>query len=279
MICIGLIITIKAFTPTISLSSSIPEIDKTREATVLSSFFGLDNDLPLISVLLSWHAPGNDGMPVIFSQEVDPSTLDTDDFEITTESGQKLKPKVITLNPANEEFELRTVLLIGEIGDHPQNRPISLAIIGDIYSRNGQNYKGQTVDITPLPHGPFISYAEYFTIDEDYPYVAKGRGCDCPKEETVQVVRLVWAGGVRATNGNELGEAELAAHTVTLVQANDTIKVQPFMLADLRDNDNNIDLCLKENGIPIKVSVTAGIAMDPRNDVNAYTASPVLSRW
>lgn len=278
MIIIGYT-AIKIMTPPILLSAETPSINAEREAKVLSAFFGLDNDLPLKSLLLSWHAPGKDGMPVIFSQEVDPNSLDTDDFEITTESGQKLKPKVITLNPANEEFELRTVLLIGELGNHPQNKPITLAIVGDIYSRNGQNYKGQTVRVTPLPEGPFISYAEYFIIDDDYPYVAEGRGCDCPRAETTQVVRLVWSGGVRASSGKELGIDDLEAHTVTLIQGQDTVNVQPFMLADLTDNDNNIDLCLKESGIPIKVTVEAGTAIDPRDDVNAYTAAEILSRW
>lgn len=266
-------------TPPILLSESFPDIDKTREAKVLSSFFGRDNDLPLRAVLLSWHAPGNDGMPVIFSEEIDPSTFEPSDFEVTTETGEKLYPSGATLNPANEEFELRTVLLVGKIGDHPQNKPISLKIVGDIMSRSGQNYKGQSVDITPLPAGPFISYAEHFIIDDEYPYVNEGRGCDCPKDETAQVVRLVWAGGVRATNGEELGDNDLAAHVVTLVQGSDTIQVQPFMLADLTDNDNNIDLCLDQSGIPISVSVAAGTSIDPRDDVNDYTEAVIVSRW
>lgn len=279
IVIISLLVIIKVMTPPILLSKNIPDIDKTREAKVLSAFFGRDNDLPLRSVLLSWSAPGNDGMPVIFSQEVDPSSLDPSYFEITTESGKKFKPKDITLNPANEEFELRTVLMVGELGDHPEDKPISLKITGDIMSRSGQSYNGQTVAVTPLPDGPFISYAEHFIIDSDYPYVEKGRGCDCPREKTTQVVRLVWSGGVRATSGAELGESDRDAHTVSLIQGTDTIQVKPFMLADLKDNDNNIDLCLKESGTPFKVSVEAGTVIDPRDDANDYTESVIVSRW
>jgi hypothetical protein len=84
---------------------------------------------------------------------------------------------------------------------------------------------------------------------------------------------------VRATNGQELGDNELDAFSVTLVQGTDTVQVQPFAIADLKDNDNNIDLCLKETGIPIRVSAQAGIAIDPNDDVNPATETEVLSRW
>ncbi len=276
---VAIVAVVHVMRPSILLSDAIPEIDKSRKAKILSSFFGRDNDLPLQAVLLSWKAPSNDGMPIVFSQEVDPTSLDRTDFQITTASGKQLTPSDITLNPANEEFELRTVLMVGELGDHPQDPPMVLEVVGDVMSRSGQNYKGQSVQVTPLPDGPFISYAEYFVIDEDYPYVSEGRGCDCPKEQTTQVVRLVWSGGVRATSGAELGERDLDAHTVSLIQGTDTIQVKPFMLADLKDNDNNIDLCLKESGTPFKVSVEAGTAIDPRDDVNEYTEAVVLSRW
>ena len=146
-------------------------------------------------------------------------------------------------------------------------------------SRSGQNYKDQIVRVIPLEEGPILSYSEYFTFDKDYPYVEKGRGCDCPKEETQMVVRTVWAGGVRALNGNELGQNEINDFEVTLVQGKDTLLISPYQLADLADNDNNIDLCLKEFGIPILVKVNGNIAIDPRGDQNPETKVKVVSRW
>ncbi len=262
----------------IKLSETGPPVDKTREARVLTSFFGLDA-LPAQSLMLYWRAIGKNGMPVVFSQEVDPSTLDNSDFEVTARNGEKFDVEFVTLKPANDEFELRTVLLIGEYGTYPDSPPETLTIIGDLLSRSGPNYRGQSVNVIPLPDGPTISYAEYFVIDDNYPYVPRGAGCDCPKEETVQAVRTVWAGGVRALNGKELGDDELASFNVTIVQGNDTILANPFMLADLGDNDNNIDLCLKEQGIPILVEADANIAMDPRDDPNPATRMTVMSRW
>ena len=128
--------------------------------------------------------------------------------------------------------------------------------------------------------GPFISYAEYFKLDDNqYPYLEKGRGCDCPKTETQVVVRVVWAGGVRSKEGKELGEAELSHFYVKLLVGNDTIVVKPFQLADLKDNENNIDLCIKESGIPISVKADENIAIDPNDDLNAVTEVDVVSRW
>lgn len=260
------------------LSDSVPEIDKTREAKILAVFFELDNDLPKRSRSLYKEAPGKDGMPIVFSLEVDPSTLDASDFKITTKNGSTFGVEAVTLMPAEEEFELRTALLIGEYGNHPDNPPVALEIVGDLMSRTGVNFKGQTKEIIPLPEGPILSYAEHFSFTEDYPYVPKGDGCDCPKEKTNTVVKVVWAGGVRAVNGKELGDNEHGAFEVVFVQGADTLTVTPFQLADLSDNDNNIDLCLTETGIPIRVAVKENIAIDPHDDKNPKTHIDVVSR-
>ena len=190
-----------------------------------------------------------------------------------------MEVSVVTLRPAREAFELRTVLLIGEFGDHPDDEPIEVTIIGDLFARSGQNFKGQKVSVTPLEKGPFLSYAEYFKFEEDYPYVAEGRGCDCPKKKTTMVVRTVWAGGVRALNGEELGEKELENFKVHLQIGKDTLQVHPFQIADIGDNDNNIDLCMDKEGIPLKVRVKADTAIDPRGDANDFTSMEVVSRW
>lgn len=262
----------------IKLSDAVPPIDQNREAKLLTAFFGLD-ELPLQSLLLYYKAPSKNGMPLVFSQELDPATINSSDFEVTTKDGMKHKVEFVTLRPAEEEFELRTLLFIGDYGTHPENPPVMVKVVDDLLSRSGQNYKGQVIPVIPLPDGPTISFAEHFIIDDDYPYVESGQGCDCPKDETSMVVRTVWAGGVRALNGKELGDAELSAFTVHMVKDQDTIEVTPFKLADLGDNDNNIDLCLKEMGIPFLVEAEANIAIDPRDDPNPYTECLVVSRW
>ena len=61
--------------PEYILSENIPPVDKKREAKMLSAFFGLDNGLTLKSRLIWKKAPGKDGMPIVFSHEIDPKTV------------------------------------------------------------------------------------------------------------------------------------------------------------------------------------------------------------
>lgn len=262
-----------------TLSERIPQIDKTREAKVLSAFFGLDNALPRSAIGISVKAPGKDGMPIVFSHEIEPSTLDASDFKIKTSKGEVFDVDVVTLRPAIEAFELRTVLLIGDYGDAPDNEPVEVEIVGDLLARSGQNYRGQKIAVTALREGPYLSYAEHFVVDDAYPFNQRGRGCDCPKKTTT-IVRTVWAGGVRAMDGEELGDKDLQQFTVTLEKRrNKTIDVHPFQIADTGDNDNNIDLCINEKGKPISVSVKSNTAIDPRDDPNDFTTIKILSRW
>ena len=274
-----MLVSCNILAPQILESKKIPEVDKTREVKILTAFFGLDNGLTRQANIIYSKAYGKDGMPLVFSHELDPSTIEGADFEVTTKKGNVFLAEAASLLPANEEFELRTILLIGEYGSYPDNQPVSVKVVGDLMSRTGQNYKGQSIKVIPLEEGPILSYAEYFAFDEDYPFVGKGRGCDCPKKETKMVVKVVWSGGVRAINGKELGDNELNDFTVTVVNGSDTMQARPFKLADLSDNDNNIDLCLKQPGIPILVEVNENIAIDPNGDKNPKNKIKVLGRW
>ena len=75
---------------------------------------------------------GNDGIPIVFSHEIDPQTLDASDFQIKTQKGDIVGIEHASYRPAVEEFELRTLLLIGEYGNHPDNEPIEVTIVGDV---------------------------------------------------------------------------------------------------------------------------------------------------
>ena len=103
--------------PDYILSEKTPPINKTREAKMLSAFFGLDDALPPRSRLIWWKAPGKDGMPIVFSHEIDPETLDASDFQVKTQQGDIREVEHVSYRPAVEEFELRTLLLIGHYGE------------------------------------------------------------------------------------------------------------------------------------------------------------------
>nr|WP_225913529.1 hypothetical protein [Leptospira yasudae] len=265
--------------PKYNVSQEIPQISKNRNAKMISAFFGLDNALPFRSIALWRNAPGKDGMPLVFSHEIDPATLDILDFQIITAKGEILTPSFATFAPALEAFELRTVLLIGEFGNYPDNEPKEIEIVGELKSRDGQNFFGQKVAVTSLNEGPYISYAEYFNFEHSYPYNESERGKDCPRTETAVVVRTVWAGGVRAIDGQELSDRELKRFRIRMKAGKKTWFTHPFRIADIDDNDNNIDLCISEKGIPTAVEVEANTAIDPRGDSNPFTKKEVLSRW
>jgi len=153
-----------------NLSKENPEIYKTRKAKMLSAFFGLDNAMSQRAMGIWLHVPGKDGMPLLFSHEIDPKTLNANVFQITTQKGQKLSVAFATFKPAIEEFELGTVLLIGEFGNAPDNEPVQVEIIGQLKTRDGRNLKGQKVNISPLNEASFLTYAEYFDFNYKLPY-------------------------------------------------------------------------------------------------------------
>lgn len=265
--------------PEYTLSEQSPPINAKRKARLLSGFFGLDNAIPIQAMGIWSEAPGKDGLPLVISHEIDPLTLDSRDFQITTKQNQILSASFAMFRPAMEAFELRTILLLGEFGNYPDNEPVEVKIIGDLFTRDGQNLKGQKIKVTPLSEGPFLVYSEYFRFGSGYPYHANLRGKDCPLSETAMIVRAVWSGGVRASDGQELGERELSKFKVTFIENGKNHLVSPFKLADLDDNDNNIDLCLSQKGIPISIEVEENTAIDPRGDKNPKTRVNIESRW
>ena len=252
-----------------------------RTAELLSAFFGLDNALPqLLNLFLYRGAGGKDGMPVVFSHELDPSTLQAGDFKVTTASGTEGTLTVVTLVPADDPGEPRTVLLIGEYGsiDDP---PVKVEIVGDLLSQDRQiNFRGTSVGVTPLEEGPSMVFAqivpeEEWDIGKEATRLPLGGGSGCPTG-TRQVVRVTWQGGVTKPGGSEIDDEERLLYRVTVRNADGTdTDVTPFAIADLGDGDNNHELCLDVDGDPQSVSFPAGHVTDPREDLNPETSVAV----
>lgn len=247
---------------------------------LLSAFFGLDNALPFGANGLCLGANGQDGMPVIFSDVIDPDTLQAADFAVVTESGVVHTPQCATLRPAVDSGELRTVLLIGEFGSAESDPPARVDVVGDILASGSDlNFNGASITVTPLSAGPSLVVAEsvpqsQWALDRES---ARQQGSGCPSQQTMQIVRATWAGGVSAANGDEAGEAERALYRVMVQPPDgDPIEVTPFELADLGDGDNNHLLCLDVRGVPLAVSFPAGHLLDPNSDaLNPDTTVPV----
>lgn len=148
---------------TIATDTTI-EIGAARQdaaARLLSAFFGLDNGLPLpTSAPIYRGAGGADGMPVIFSQEIEQATMQVGDFRVIRQSGALGELTCVTLAPALDSGELRTALLIGECGS-ADDSPVAVEIGGNLLSLDGAfNFKGATVAVTPLAPGPSLVFTE-----------------------------------------------------------------------------------------------------------------------
>ena len=236
---------------------------------LLSAFFGLDDSLPFRANILCLGAWQKDGMPVIFPQTLDPQSLQAEDFKVTTRSGAQKTPVCVTLRPALDIGESRTVLLIGDFGHADYDPPQIVQIMDDLLSDGSEesqvNFVGAQVQVTPLADGPSVVLAQIVPKEI---WSQKGAGTACPSS-TKQVVRITWAGGVRLPNGDEPSDAVRILYRIT-VNPNDGIKkeITAAALADLGDNDNNHLLCLNTTSPATMVAFPAGHLVDPNGDVN-----------
>jgi hypothetical protein len=255
-----------------------------RQALLLSAFFGLDDALPdLADYGVCPGAGGADGMPVIFSHEIDVTTMQAGDFRVTTASGKTGDIICVTLAPADDRGELRTALLAGHYGSI-DDQPVRVEIVGNLLSIDKTvNFKGASIAVTPLADGPVLVLAEIvpknqWKVGEKASAIPWGGGSGCPAG-TVQALRVVWAGGVTKPGGAEIDDNERWQYRVIVAQADGTtVEVTPFAIADLGDGDNNHLLCLDVKGVAQSVSFPAGFLTDPRDDVNPATTIRVTAQ-
>ena len=252
-----------------------------RQAELLSAFFGLDDGLPRMSNKgICQGASGKDGMPVIFSHEIDLSSMQAGDFRVVSASGANGEITCVTLAPADDAGEARTVLVVGQYGSI-DDQPVSVEIIGNLLSKDGQvNFHGARTSVIALEEGPTISWAEI--VPEDQWDLGKsatllpwGGGSGCPLG-TRQVVRVTWAGGVTKPGGQEIDDNERTEYRVTMsVDGASEFELVPFAIGDLGDGDNNHELCLDRDGMPLIIEFPAGLVTDPREDLNPQTRAEV----
>ena len=184
------------------------QLSAEQSARPLSAFFGLDNKLPFGANVLCLGAGGEDGMPVVLSHTIKPDSLQAEDFRVVRQSGATNTPMCVTLRPAGDKDENRTVLLIGEFGNADNDPPVKVLIVDDLLSDATDspqvNFRGTQISVIPLEAGPEIILAA--AVPKDI-WSLSGRGTSCPTA-TEQVVRVTWTGGVRLPNREELGEAQ-----------------------------------------------------------------------
>lgn len=245
-----------------------------RPARILSAFFGLDSALPELSNrTICEGAGGKDGMPVIFSHEIDGKTMQAGDFRVTRSSGKPGEVHCVTLAPADDPGEHRTALLVGEYGS-ADDQPVRVEIIGNLLAKDHSvNFQGASIVPIKLQQGPTMVLAEIlpqemWELDKQATPLRWGGGSGCPASAR-QVLRVVWAGGITKPGGAEADDAERKQYRVTVQQKDGGLRdLTPFALADLGDGDNNHKLCLDVTEPARSVFFPAGYVTDPREDLN-----------
>ncbi|MEM6717138.1 MAG: hypothetical protein AAF622_18895, partial [Cyanobacteria bacterium P01_C01_bin.147] len=215
-----------------------------RPIALLSAFFGLDDALPRVSNQgICRGASGKDGMPVIFSHEIDIETMQAGDFRVVSASGKVGEITCVTLAPADDVGESRTVLVVGQYGS-AEDQPISVEIIGNLLAKDRQlNFLGARSSVTALEEGPTMLLAEVvpeseWELGKSATSLPFGGGDRCPIV-TQQVVRVTWTGGVTKPGGQEIDDNERSAYRVTMSFGDeDETELEPFAIADLGDGDN-----------------------------------------
>ena len=249
-----------------------------RQVALLSAFFGLDDALPrFANRVFCRGAHGQDGMPVVFSHEIDVETMQAGDFRVVAESGAVGEITCVTPAPADDIGETRTVLMIGQFGS-AEDQPASVEIVGNLLSKDRQlNFRGVRTPVIALEEGPTMEWSE--VVPESQWELGKagtsfpgGGGDGCPVG-TKQVVRVTWAGGITKPGGDEIDDVVRSAYRVTMSFGDEgETEMVPFAIGDLGDGDNNHELCLDRSGLPQRVDFPAGLLTDPREDLNPDTS-------
>ncbi|MCD8534545.1 MAG: hypothetical protein LR011_07075 [Verrucomicrobia bacterium] len=257
--------------PVTNESQTRNTISSQNEDALVCAFFGLDNALPLRANALAMGAFGKDGMPLNFKDEMDPDTLDADDFLVIDGAGGQHVPIAATLRPADEAGENRTVLLIGEFGNNGSNPPVEIRIVGDLHTKaknehasapsKARNLKNtSTRKIIPLREGPGMFFAQ----------IIKGNLAE-ETEDNVQVVQVAWQGGITPTDPNIAEKDLFRFYTVYTSHDGELAPLTPKSISDINDGDNYHQL-LVETQLPIvKVTMAAGVVKDPNGDPNPPT--------
>lgn len=247
-----------------------------EQGQIIAANYGTANLPPNLGQLVCPAAPGRDGIPVHFETEViDP--VYPADFIVRGADGTPRPVLCATFDPSDDVGDRRSILLVGEFGDG-EDQPVSVEVAGDIRSTDfSLSYKGAYADIIPLEAPPALILAEVvpeeeWDLDNPGTPIPWGGGTGCPSAGTQQVLRVAWAGGVRAPDGTEVTSEEWERYKVALRTEDGRIKfASPFALGDLNDNDNNHELCLDVEGAPLAVRFPGGLLIDPNGDLNKGT--------
>jgi hypothetical protein len=237
-----------------------------RPAEFLSAYLGA-LDLPA-SLVPNLEEVGDcdldalaEGLPVVLSRQVDAKTLDASDFVVTTSSGNTAAPACARLAPADDDDELQTVLLVGELGS-VEDQPARISITGELLAVDGTDLSGlETDDINTFEDGPEVVLAKIGPAQEH-----------CRSLGSTDEIQTTWQGGVTGPRNSEPGADQLDGFTVVDVGG----ALFPILgFDDLGDGDNYVVVCIPAGLAPATLEVRAATLFDPTNNPNPETNATV----
>ena len=248
--------------------------EQINQDILVSAFFGLDNALP--SLFCNQLGSLLDGMPINFKYPIEASSLSETDFEVVDKLGNLHVPTCVTLAPANENGEKRTVLLFGEFGTAVTNPPVEVRVVGDLFTTDtlsGEsacseiiNLNGITsTNVIPLADGPSLFFAQRIN----------GNLNEC--NSGIQTIQVAWNGGITPFLSGDT-ESDLFQYYIGYSDSSGVlIPHVPISIADINDSDNFHQLCFSTSDEIVKVSMMANTVEDPNNDPNLHSEIDVSS--
>lgn len=201
---------------------------------------------------------GLDGLLVVFSHELAPTSVTPEQFVVRLRFGETIVPDTVTLAPANEADENRSVMLIGSFTGpepiepedatdttHGMNTPTSIAVVGPLYSEDGVSLERIGAEVLP-PDAPSEVVLAYRHSSAS---VCDGR----------PAIRTFWSDTLRGVEPDDLTRITLHAESGP---------VHPSSFDDHEfgaesNQDNVLDLCFDEPVVVNRLVVESGVFQDP----------------
>lgn len=200
-----------------------------------------------------------DAVLLVFSEQLDPVTLDPRAFGILRADGRRVRPVRAILAPADEADENRSVTLLGNFGSEA-TPPVAVHVLGTLFAESGAELRGLDADITgpSEPDRPVV--IERLTPDDSR----------CPG--AAQMIRSYWTDTLTHVADEDLARVDLRLADGRVVhpiefddqarRADDPPCPEPFAACLGPVDDNVLDLCIDASEAVVHLHFAAGLFED-----------------
>ena len=213
-----------------------------------------------------------DRLLLVFSETIDPLTLDARAFGVLRADGRRVRPTRAFLAPADGHDENRSVTLLGNFGSEHAT-PVAVHVLGTLYAETGADLHGLDANVTP-PSEP------------DRPVIVErlAPGPDrCP--DAAQVIRTYWTDYLTHVGADDLAGVELRladGRVIHPVDFDDQARreedppcAESFAACSGPIDDNVLDLCIDSPEPVVDLRFAAGLFHDAEGHPTAAANIPL----